>query len=452
MIWEPHDYQRGAVQHLDSRADKGSALLLDPGAGKTACVLEWIVKNKLGPVLIVAPLRVIQSVWRQEAEKWDQFKHLRFSLVHGTKAKRGRALKAKADVYLVNPEFVSKLENMKSLPQFEVLIVDESSKFKNPAAKRTRSLCRLAKRFKYRVILTGTPTPRSLEDLFSQAYVADLGETFGSRVGQFRNKYFIKGGFRGYQWLLRPGSQARIEEAVAPLAYRIDAKEFLNLPPVVFNDIEVDMPAKAAKVYKALERDLLNELDEEDLVLATSAGARYTKCRQVANGSVYDEEGEVQLIHTAKAEAIESLVEELSGKPLLVAYQFRHDLMALKKLFPNIPHIGGDVKAADGGRLIDEWNAGVLPILAVQPQSLSHGVNMQAGGNDLAWFGLPNDLELYIQLNARLHRQGVQGTVRIHRISTRGTVDSMVRERLESKDGVQQSLLASLLRYKNERK
>ena len=451
--WRPHTYQRAALAHLHRQSGRGAALFLDPGAGKTATVLQYIVDTKQKAV-IVAPVRVIHSVWRQEAEKWEQFKHLKFSLVHGTPVQRDAALRADADIYLINPEYVSKILTDKKISvafwsiKKSLLVIDESSKFKSHRSARTKAMIRIAVKFKDRILLTGTPTPQGMMDLWSQFRIADYGHALGTGITEFKQKYFYQGGYKGYEWLLRAGAQEEIEERIKDVAFRIDMEKYIDLPPVVFNDILVDMPARAMKTYREVEQDLFCGLDSGGVLTADSAGARYNKCRQIANGCVYGDDGMVEFVHDQKIQAVESLVEELNGKPLLLAYQFRHDLSALRKKWPKIPYIAGGVSGKAADDLCRQWNAGKLPLLAVHPLSLSHGVNMQAGGNDLAWFGLTDNLESYLQLNKRLHRQGVAGQVRIHRIIARRTIELAMRRNLNQKEGGQASLLKAISEYR----
>lgn len=459
MKFAPHEYQRFALSWLIERTilndNEGAAYFLDPGLGKTSITLLWIrLLMMLGlsrKVLIVAPLRVVYSVWPKECQKWDQFNSLRCSIIHGTNTKRMAAITSEADLYLINPEGIPWLLTYfekRELP-FDTLVVDESSKFKSWSAGRTKALKKLLPKFVRRLILTGTPSPNSLEDLFAQVFFVDRGESLGTSVTKFREKHFYRGGFGGYQWKPHERADKAIQDKISHLCLRLAAKDHLDLPELLINDVWVDLPPSVLKAYKKLERDMFLALDESEVVVG-NAGAKYLACRQVANGGIYDENKEAAFVHDAKVEAISDLVEELQGKPCLIAFQFRHDLARLRRVFPKAPSIDGSTSGKDTDRLIDQWNAGEIPVLAVQPQALSHGINMQSGpGRDVIWMGLTDNLETYLQLNARIYRQGVTGQVRIHQVLATKTVDVAVKDRIESKDRSQTALLDALAKYRS---
>lgn len=461
MKFTPHRYQAYALRWLIQRTlvdgHSGGAYFLDPGLGKTSITLAWLrLLKMLGlsrKVLIVAPLRVVYSVWPAECKKWDQFADLRTVIVHGTATQRMAALATEGDIYLINPEGLTWLENHfknRNLP-FDVLVVDESSKFKNWSSKRTKAIKRLIRRIDKRLILTGTPSPAGLEDLFAQVFIADGGESLGTSITKFRTRYFFRGGYGGYKWTPVQGAQDQIERKISGCCLRLSAADHLDLPELLINDIWVDLPDLIRKAYKKLEREMFLQLEEEGELTASNAGAKYLMCRQLASGGVYDGEKKPVHVHTTKIDAAMDIMEELQGKPVLLAFQFRHDLERIRKAIPKCPSIDGRTSGVEADWLIQRWNEGQLPVLAVQPQSLSHGINMQAGpGRDIIWLGLTDNLETYLQLNARIHRQGVTGGVRIHRILARRTVDEAVRERLESKDASQTALLDALCRYRGE--
>jgi SNF2 family DNA or RNA helicase len=458
----PHQYQQHALSWLIEKTivqdDGGAALFLDPGLGKTSTTLAWLrLLSKLSfskKTLIVAPLRVIYSVWPRECEKWDQFRDLRCSIIHGSATQRMAAIATNADLYLINPEGVVWLEkyfSKRELP-FETLVVDESSRFKNWSAKRTKALRKLVPRFDRRVILTGTPSPNSLEDLFSQVFIVDQGKALGTSITKFRELYFYRGGFGGYAWKAHEGSTAAIEAKISGMCLRLSAEDHLDMPALLINDVWVDLPSGTLAAYKKLEREMFLALGEGKELLIGNAGTKYLACRQLANGGIYDADKKPVHLHGGKIDAVVDLVEELQGKPALIAFQFKHDLERLRKAFPKIPSIDGRCGAKEADKLIERWNEGELPLLAVQPQSLSHGINMQAGpGRDIVWLGLTDNLETYLQLNARIHRQGVTGQVRVHRILANRTVDKAIADRIESKDQNQSALLEALNKYrKNE--
>jgi len=467
MRFSPHQYQRTALEWLIKRTilgspeESGAALFLDPGLGKTSITLSWLrllSGMKLQKAaLIVAPLRVIYSVWPQEVRKWDQFRGLRTVLIHGSPTKRQAALSTPGDLYLINPEGMSWLFEVmgkRELP-FDTLIIDESSKFKAWSSKRTKALRRLLPQFKRRLILTGTPSPNGIEDLFAQVFIADRGASLGTALSKYRSRYFYRGGFGGYSWTPHQGAEEKIYQKIGDLCLRMSAEEYLDLPEMLENDIWLDLPPKAEKQYKQMEKEFFLALEQDHGELTpVNAGARYNACRQIANGGVYDSEDKslVHQIHSAKIEVIREIVEELQGKPALIAFQYRHDLERLRHVWPALESIDGATSPTKADQIVERWNRGELPLLAVQPQSLSHGVNMQSGpGRDIIWLGLNDSLEVYLQLNARLHRQGVAGQVRIHRILARGTVDEAVRDRIESKEQSQEALLNALESYRKEK-
>jgi SNF2 family DNA or RNA helicase len=455
MRYTPHKYQHYALAWLIRRTivqNDGAALLLDPGLGKTSITLAWLhLLRALGlsrKVLIVAPLRVVHSVWPAEIAKWDQFAHLRCVIVD-----KPSKLDCDADIYLINPESLSRVVDYikaTKLCPFQTLVVDESSKFKSWGAKCTKLLRSIVKLFRYRLILTGTPSPNSLEDLFPQVFLVDLGQSLGTAVTHFREKYFYRGGYGGYQWIAYDTSQSQVESLIADCCLRLSAKDHLDLPELLINDVWVDLPQSIQKVYRKLEREMFFELESKS-VIAMSAGSKYLLCKQLAGGGIYDSEKQPLHVHNTKLDAVSDLVEELQGKPAMIAFQFRHDLMRLQSRFKKLAYIDGSVSGKQTLKLVDQWNAGELPLLAVQPQALSHGINMQAGpGRDIIWHGLSDSLEAWLQLNARIHRQGVTGQVRIHRVLARKTVDVACRDRIERKDQNQNSLLEALNRYRSQ--
>ena len=458
MRYLPHQYQDAALRWLIQRTildgHQGAALFLDPGAGKTSTTLAWFrLLRMLGlaeKALIVAPLRVVYSVWPREIAKWDQFAGLKVSIIHGNPKQRLKALEADTDIYLVNTDGVSWLQKQyeqKSHP-WDVLIVDESSPFKNWGAARTKALRKLVPRFRLRLILTGTPSPNGLEDLFSQVWIVDRGEALGANITQYRKRYFFRGGYGGYKWIPNESSGKLIEYRIKNLCLRMSAADHLDLPELITNDVWVDLPTKAAKQYKQLEKEMFILLSGGDELTPLNAGAKYNACKQIANGGVYDENHEALEIHNAKIDAVTDIVAELQGKPVMIAFQYKHDLGRLRKIWPNIPTIDGSTKPRETDELVEKWNDGALPLLAVQPQALSHGLNLQNGpGRDLIWLGLTDNLETYLQLNARIYRQGVSSQVRIHRILASKTVDEAVRDRIRGKDQSQRALLNALNEY-----
>jgi SNF2 family DNA or RNA helicase len=484
----PHQYQNHALKFLIHRLvmeeNKGAGLFLDPGLGKTSVVLLMIsILIRLGiikKVLIVAPLRVVYSVWPNEIKKWEQFRHLRVSIVHGSPTKRMKAIATPADIYLTTAQSLPavweafSVRGAEAIP-WDTLIVDESTLFKSwggnrrkkkaaatedgeePKSRRlgrSAALRKMLPAFERRVILTGTPRAEGLQDLFAQVFIVDRGESLGTSKSKFLGRFFYRGGFGGYQYFPHQSAERLIRDKISPFCLSLSAADHLDLPELVTNDVWVDLPEASAKQYRDMEKKLFLELDNGEDVTPLNAGGRYLACRQIANGGIYDQEDKEKIyhLHTAKIEAVEDLVNELNGKPALVAFQFRHDLDRLRKRWPKLPSIDGRTAGKAADKLVQDWNAGKLPLLAIQPKSLSHGVNMQSGpGRDLIFVGLDDSLETYLQLVARLYRQGVTGQVRVHRILATDTVDEMIRDRIDRKDADQKSFLESLKEYQAKR-
>lgn len=507
--YQPHNYQAKAI--LFGIINTFCALFLDPGLGKTSITLSiFRALQRLGLVrsaLIVAPLRVVYSVWPAECEKWEPFGSITLSIIHGDETKRLKALKADADLYLINPEGVVWLEKIKSgerrrevkrevkaiqedmivcqdddhhaklckrlekmvalmrlvidakLPTtLDLLVIDESTKFKTSKSSRFRSLRKLLGLFQRRMILTGTPTPKSYEDLWSQFFIVDRGDRLFPNVTEYYAKYFSQGGFKNRERFIYPGADQMIQEQIRDVTLRLDADDHLDMPELIVNDIYVDLEPKPRKIYDSMEDLLFAELAAGVNVFAQSGSSKYNACRQIANGGCYakelfgTEDKTVHHIHEAKIDAVESLFNELNGKPLLVFYLYRHDLLRLQKRFGDTrPFIAGGVSPKRTNEIVDQWNAKEIPLLFAQPAAMSHGLNMQAAGNDMAWLGLPDDLEHYEQAYRRIYRQGVVGGVRLHRIFCRNTVEAVVKNRTDQKDTSQRGFLNSLNDYRRNK-
>lgn len=446
------DYQQQAygfcMDRLYTGDNKGAGLFLDPGLGKTLITLKLLETLRgLGEIenaLVVAPLRVCQLVWRQEIDKWD------FDFTTNLLCKRVKAgLKDKgAFIDLINPESLHLLKDHGA--RWDMLAVDESPKFKTWTCKRMRWMRKLLPNFRKRLILTGTPASNSLADLHGQVYLLDDGAALGRNVTVFRSLYMNQGGWQGRQWALRDGVEDSIHEAVAPLCLRLDAETCLDMPELVTHNIHCELPASCQRQYKQLKRELLTQL-ETGTVFAQNAASAYMKMKQFANGQMYDENRVVHFIHKAKLDAMVDLVDELGGKPLLVFYQFAHDAMAIKKKFPKAPVLCGATKDKAAAKMLEDWNAGKTRVFLVQNQAASHGLNMQEGGVDVAYYGLNDSLEIYEQSFRRVYRSGVKGRqVRIHRFLTLGTVDTIICDRLEGKDQTQKAFLNRLKDHARE--
>ena len=487
----PRDFQREFIDRSAARLINeqkcGCAAWHDPGLGKTAATLSLMqrldahLKMEEGRplrTLVIAPLRVCSRTWPEQIKTWEfPFSH---TVLCGTAKQRTERLNEPTAIHLTNPEslLTSKrratgtnspsgapeyqyttyewLFAQKNLPGYDLLILDESQKFKNWSAVRTKSLRKNLARFRWVIGLTGTPADNSLADAFAQVYALDRGEGLGKTITFFRNNYMLRGGFQGKGWVFREDRKSQLYEAVSPVVHRCDAATHLDLPKKIDHIIKVALPERALTEYVRLERQLFIELEAKDAILtASSAGAMYSLCRQLANGGVYEkiEPGaagrKVHQIHTAKVEALEDLIDELQGKPVLVAYQFQQDLERLQRAFPKAPIVKGGQSAKATTQVLDDWESGNVHVLLTQCQTVAEGIDgLQKGGNDIAWFGLTDQPGCHTQYNARVHRQGNNGKqVRIHYLLAENTVDEAIWDRLQDKDKTQDALLAALKRH-----
>lgn len=447
--WSPHAYQKKTIKFMLQNACAG--LFLDPGLGKTSitlATLKILKKEKLAnKVLIIAPLRVCYSVWPKEAKKWTDFEKLSITILHGKDKEKN--LEKQHDIYLINPEGLVWLckKNFKKLG-FDVLVVDESSKFKATNTQRFKLLRNILPYFRRRYILTGTPVPNGLMDLFGQIYILDLGNALGKFITHYRSTYFYPSGFGGYDWKLQENAEAKIQEKIKPLTIRLEDKDYLELPEIIINNIYIDLPVHAREVYDEMEKELIIGLESGEIVAANAAVAS-AKCCQIANGGIYNEEGKVHHLHTEKIEAVEELLEELQGAPALIAYDFHHDLERLQNVLgKDAPYIGGGVTPKRAAELENAWNRGELPFLLGNPASVSHGLNLQDAGNHVIWHSLTWNFEHYDQFIKRVRRQGNKyKQVFVHRIIARDTVDEAKVMALAFKDNTQRSLLNGLKGY-----
>ncbi|MGQ4666826.1 SNF2-related protein [Metabacillus halosaccharovorans] len=453
MRYKPYHYQAYATQWIIDK--KKSALFLEMGMGKSVSTLTAILELMydyfdVAKVLVIAPLRVASTTWEEEVEKWDHLNELRISKVLGSEKQRVAALYKKADIYIINRENVTWLVNWfdDDWP-FDMVVIDELSSFKSSKAQRFKSLKKVRPFIKRMVGLTGTPAPNGLIDLWPQIYLLDGGERLGKTVTGYREKYFIpdkRNQMIVYTWKLKEGAEDAIYGKLSDICVSMKSKDYLELPERLDNVIPVELPNKAKAQYEVLEKELILSIEEAD-VLAGSAAVLANKLLQMANGAVYDEDGEVKLVHDEKLKALEELNEAAGGKPVLIFYGYQHDkgrlLKHLKKLKPRILQTDQDIK---------DWNQGKVQVLLAHPASAGHGLNLQTGGNIIIWFGLTWSLELYQQANARLWRQGQKQTVTIHHIIAKDTIDERVMKALEDKDVSQAALIeavkARMNRYK----
>lgn len=455
--WTPAAYQLRARDWLTSHHSAG--LPLRPGGRKTSITLAGFLKlREIEPdatMLVIAPLRVCRQVWRQEAAKWTEFKDLKFSLLHGPK--KDERLNDDADIWLINPEGVDWLSKKyfgRSLP-FYVVTIDELTKFKNAASERHKALLPRLSQVRYRWGLTGSLAPNGYMDLFGQMKILDDGAALGKYITHFRDKYFTLG-WDGFSYELMPGAEARIIDRIAEYWFPMAEEDYSQLPPL--NDIEhfLELESGERKTYDKMKRDMIAALPD-GIVTAANSAACYSKLSQMANGACYvgDQKQKVSHIHDLKLDAIEDLLEELNGEPLLVAYEFNHDLDRLRERFgvvdpatgrKVIPYLGKGTTAAQEAAWIAAWNRGELPLLCAHPASAGHGLNMQgASACNVAWFGITWDYELYDQFIRRIWRDGTKaGQVFNHLLLVKNTIDELKLAALRGKDMTQSGLLRAL--------
>lgn len=449
MKFKPHAYQEHCINQI--LVVKKLGLFLDMGLGKTVTTLTAIRQLKydrfaVRKVLVIAPKKVAEGTWTKEKDKWDHTQIFRVSPVLGSQAKRIRALNTPADLYIINRENVCWLvDYYRNAWPFDMVVVDESSSFKNHKAKRFKALASVSSHIDRMVELTGTPSPNGLNDLWSQVFLLDGGERLGKRYTQFRERYFDPGD-RGnnviYNYKPKEGSEDSILAKISDICISMKAEDYLQLPDVTYHQIPVVLDPKAEKAYRDLERKMVLELPEdEELISVTSAAALSNKLLQLSNGALYDDDHSVHEVHGCKIEAFLELIESLQGKPVLVFYNFQHDRTRILQV---LEKSGLRIRELKTPQDEDDWNAGQIDILLTHPASSAYGLNLQQGGNHVVWFGLTWNYELYTQANKRLHRQGQTEKVIIHHLVCAGTRDEDVMQALERKDDVQNWVMQSL--------
>ncbi|MBU9723102.1 MULTISPECIES: DEAD/DEAH box helicase [Bacillaceae] len=439
--YQPHHYQVYSTDFILKHKEAG--LFLEPGLGKTVISLTavWLLLYDYfdaTKVLVIAPLRVARDTWSRECEKWAHLNGLVISKVLGSEKERKMALYKRADVYVINRENVEWLVKNKEW-DFDTVIIDELSSFKSPSAKRFKALKKVRHKIKRIVGLTGTPAPNGLLDIWSQIYLLDGGERLGRTYSGYRSRYFhpqkyINGGIPA-DYVINEDAEDKIYEKISDICISMKALEYLEMPELIFNKVEVELSEKEMKLYRKLERDLLLPLEDSD-VDAANAAVLSNKLLQMAGGAVYDEFSDVKAIHDRKLDALEDLIEAANGKPALVYYSFKHDRDRIKERFD-----AGEINTSED---IARWNAGKMQIALCHPASAGHGLNLQDGGCTIIWFGLTWSLELYQQANARLWRQGQKQTVVIHHIIAKDTIDERVMRAIDEKDTGQAALVEAV--------
>ena len=444
MRFKPHDYQRYAIEFIENHPI--AAILLDMGMGKTAITLmavEYLMYEMfvIYKVLVVCPLRVTRT-WKDEMEKWEQLRGTRYSVVTGTAAQRKKALKADADIYIINRENVPWLVDKCDIPfQYDMVVVDELSSFKNHQTARHKAMMKVRPFIKRIVGLTGTPASQGLMDLFAEFKVLDMGERLGRFIGQYRLNYFKPDKVNGpivYSYKLLPGAEERIYEKIQDITISMKAVDFLDMPELISNEYPVYLDEGEMQKYEEMKKDLILSTPEHE-VTAANAASLVNKLSQMANGAVYTDDKNVITFHDKKLDALEDVIESANGKPLLVAYWFKHDYT---RIIERLQKIGVDYMKIDTEESITKWNNGEIPVALIHPASAGHGLNLQQGGNTMVWFGITWSLELYQQCVCRLYRQGQnERTVTIIHLISKGTIDEKIMKALSEKDNTQSSLI-----------
>lgn len=448
MKYSPHDYQRYATNFIIDNPI--TAILLDMGLGKSVITLTAINdllfdSFEIHKVLVIAPLRVARDTWPAELEKWDHLNSLTYSVAVGTEVQRKAALLQNADIFIINRENVEWLVEKSGLPfNYDMVVIDELSSFKSYQAKRFRSLMKVRPFVKRIAGLTGTPSSNGLMDLWAQFKILDNGSRLGRFITHFRNEYFIPDKRNGqviFSYKPKDGAEAEIYRLVSDITISMKSTDYLKMPECVVNEVPVTLSEKEMKGYQTLKNELLLSLNGAEIDAQNAVGLS-NKLTQMANGAVYGEENSVIAIHDRKLDALEDLIEQANGKPVLVAYWFKHDLSRIEERLKKCHISFSTLDTADS---VKRWNNGELPVALIHPASAGHGLNLQAGGSTLIWFGLTWSLELYQQSNARLWRQGqTSDTVVIHHIITQNTVDGKIMKALKTKDKTQAALIEAV--------
>lgn len=440
MNFSPHNYQAFAINYIETHPI--AAVLLDMGLGKTVISLTAIAdllfdSFEAHRILVVAPLRVARDTWPAEIAKWEHLQHLTYAVCVGTPKGRRAALMAGADITIINRENLGWLIDSSGFDfDYDMVVIDELSSFKNHKSKRFQSLMKVRPKVKRIIGLTGTPSSNGLMDLWAEFKLLDFGERLGRFITHYRNNYFIPDKRNGeiiYSYKPMAYAEDAIYRRISDITISMKSTDHLQMPELITSQYEVQLSEEEEKRYEELKADFILELPEGEITAANAASLT-GKLSQLANGAIYDDNGNIIEFHDRKLDALEDLIEAANGKPLLVAYWFKHDLQRIKKRF--------DVREIKSSKDITDWNNGDIPVAVIHPASAGHGLNLQAGGSTLIWFGLTWSLELYQQTNARLWRQGqTSGTVVIEHIITKGTIDERILKALSLKEVTQNALI-----------
>lgn len=443
MNYQPHEYQQYATDFIIKNPT--AAVFLEMGLGKSVIALTAILelcleRFEISRVLVIAPLRVARDTWPAEIQKWDHLKDLTYSVAVGTANERRAALRQKTFVHIINRENVQWLIEDSGIPwQYDMVVIDELSSFKSHQSKRFKSLMKARPGVRRMVGLTGTPSSNGLMDLWSEFRVLDMGKRLGRFITHYREQFFEpdrRNGMQVFSYRPRAGAEREIYRRIGDITISMRSADYLKMPECVMNTVPVKLDSTEYEVYEEMENKMVTELDGVEID-AVNAAALTGKLCQLANGAIYTPDGNTVFFHERKLDALEDLIEGANGKPVLVAYWYKHDLARIQERFK--------VRELKSSKDITDWNAGKIPVAVIHPASAGHGLNLQAGGSTLIWFGLTWSLELYQQTNARLWRQGQQAeTVVIHHIITRGTVDEDVMQSLSEKDRSQAALMRAV--------
>lgn len=440
MNFSPHNYQAYAIDYI--KTHPVAAVLLDMGLGKTVISLTAIAdllfdSFEAHRILVVAPLRIARDTWPAEIAKWEHLQCLTYAVCVGTPKERRAALMSEADITIINRENLGWLIESSGFDfNYDMVVIDELSSFKNHKSKRFQSLMKVRPKVKRIIGLTGTPSSNGLMDLWAEFKLLDFGERLGRFITHYRNNYFIPDKRNGeiiYSYKPMPYAEDAIYRKISDITISMKSTDHLQMPELITSQYEVQLSEEEEKRYEELKADFILELPEGEITAANAASLT-GKLSQLANGAIYDDDGNIIEFHDRKLDALEDLIEAANGKPLLVAYWFKHDLQRIKKRF--------DVREIKTSKDIMDWNHGDIPVAVIHPASAGHGLNLQAGGSTLIWFGLTWSLELYQQTNARLWRQGqTSGTVVIEHIITKGTIDERILKALSLKEVTQTALI-----------
>lgn len=445
LRYSPHEYQQYAAEYIETHPI--AAVLLDMGLGKTSITLTALNNLlfdsfEIHKVIVIAPLRVARDTWSAEMEKWEHLSSLIYSVAVGTETERLAALRRQADIYIINRENVQWLISESGIPfNYDMVVIDELSSFKNHQTKRFKALMKMRPKVKRIVGLTGTPSSNGLMDLWAEFKLLDMGQRLGRFIGQYRTAYFQPDKRNGqvvFSYKPLPGAERQIYDKISDITISMKSADYLQMPELVESRYTVYLSEEERKRYVALKEDLVLQLPDGEITAANAASLS-GKLSQMANGAVYSDDESILEIHQRKLDALEDLIEAANGKPVLVAYWFRHDL---ERIAERLHKLKIPFSRLDSSESIRRWNAGELPVVLIHPASVGHGLNLQSGGSTIVWFGLTWSLELYQQTNARLWRQGQESeTVVVQHIVAEGTIDERIMKALSEKDTTQSALV-----------